>query len=449
MPVISEVADNGHLIEVVKRPETDRVQLAIWDGHRARLLDRYAGEDGKRYVPSSLAAALCRHDVLKLASEAAEYGTTSDLIDAILAYLRRYVELSEGFARVAATYVLLSWVYDRFNELPYLRRRGDYGTGKTRFLITLGSICYKPIFAGGASTVSPLFHLLDQVGGTLIIDEADFRFSDESALIAKILNNGNVRGFSVLRSESVNGKDFRPRAFRIFGPKLVAMRGRYDDPALESRFLTETTSPQPINASIPINLPSAQEAEALILRNKLLMYRFRTFADVGEVADIAEAQHLEARLRQILGPLLAVAPDETSRQAILAHGEAAQSAIAHQRCASLEAELLAVVRYLFAEAKGRGPSVSDIARTHHEAFGEGGRQPMSARATGAILRTKLNLSTRKSHGVYVVPREQEGALAHLYALYGVTTEDVERIRETQPGSLTRVDYGDMGDVRSC
>ena len=49
VPVISEVADNGHLIEVVKRPETDRVQLAIWDGHRARLLDRYAGEDGKRY----------------------------------------------------------------------------------------------------------------------------------------------------------------------------------------------------------------------------------------------------------------------------------------------------------------------------------------------------------------------------------------------------------------
>src|SRR5437868_7678103 len=97
------------------------------------------------------------------------------------------------------SYVLLTWVYDRFNELPYLRLRGDYGTGKTRFLLTLCSICYKPIFASGASSVSPLFHMLDRFGGTLIIDEADFRFSDEKADLTKILNNGNVRGFPVLR----------------------------------------------------------------------------------------------------------------------------------------------------------------------------------------------------------------------------------------------------------
>ena len=50
----------------------------------------------------------------------------------------------------AAHYVLLSWVYDVFNELPYLRFRGDFGTGKTRALIALGSICYKPFFASGS-----------------------------------------------------------------------------------------------------------------------------------------------------------------------------------------------------------------------------------------------------------------------------------------------------------
>ena len=96
---------------------------------------------------------------------------------------------------IAAYYVLFSWVYDAFNELPYLRVRGDYGTGKTRFLAIVGSIAYKPIFGSGASTVSPIFHLLEQFGGTLVIDEADFRFSDEKADLVKILNNGNVRGF--------------------------------------------------------------------------------------------------------------------------------------------------------------------------------------------------------------------------------------------------------------
>ena len=60
------------------------------------------------------------------------------------------------FEEIATQYILLTWVYDKFNELPYLRLRGDFGSGKTRALLVIGSICYKPFFASGASTVSPL-----------------------------------------------------------------------------------------------------------------------------------------------------------------------------------------------------------------------------------------------------------------------------------------------------
>jgi hypothetical protein len=45
-------------------------------------------------------------------------------------FIRRYVDLSPAFEKVATHYVLLSWVYDAFNELPYLPLRGDYGSGK-------------------------------------------------------------------------------------------------------------------------------------------------------------------------------------------------------------------------------------------------------------------------------------------------------------------------------
>ena len=64
--------------------------------------------------------------------------------------------------------------------------RGDYGTGKTRALLAIGSLCYKPFFASGASTVSPIFHVLDAFGGTLVLDEADLRFSDATADLTKI-----------------------------------------------------------------------------------------------------------------------------------------------------------------------------------------------------------------------------------------------------------------------
>src|SRR5207244_5816333 len=103
-----------------------------------------------------------------------------------------------------------------------LRERGDYGSGKTRFLLVVGALCYKPIFASGASTTSPLFRIMDAFRGTLILDESDFRLSDERAEIVKILNCGNARGFPVLRTEVNRAKEFDPRAYTVFGPKIVA-----------------------------------------------------------------------------------------------------------------------------------------------------------------------------------------------------------------------------------
>ncbi|WP_417477278.1 hypothetical protein [Maricaulis sp.] len=385
------------------------------------------------------------HDVVKFASHPVDYGETADLLDAIRSYLHRYVDVPEAFERLAAHYVLLSWVHDRFNELPYLRRRGDYGTGKTRFLLVLGAICYKPIFAGGASTVSPLFHLIDKIGGTLLIDEADYRFSDESAQIAKILNSGNVRGFSVLRSESVNGKDFRPRAFKVFGPKIVAMRTRYSDVALESRFLTETSANQDVRADIPINLPGVQADEALRLRNKLLMYRFKNHGQSGK--PFAGAMPgLEPRLEQILSPLLSVAGDPMDRVAILAHAHAAQAALGEARGMSLEAEVLSVIKLAMERERSAGVSVQTIAQLHGRTYGIENCGRMSAKAMGNILRTRLNLFTHKSHGVYVVPKSQVSALCHLYQRYNLDDEDIDRVREAL-GELTRVESGEVGDVR--
>src|SRR3546814_3595550 len=55
--------------------------------------------------------------------------------------------------------------------------------------------------------------------------------SDEKAEIVKILNNGNVAGMPVLRTMQ-NGKgELQPRAFQVFGPKVLASRGSYDDQA--------------------------------------------------------------------------------------------------------------------------------------------------------------------------------------------------------------------------
>ena len=110
--------------------------------------------------------------------------------------------------------------------------------------------------------MSPIFHTLDTFNGTLILDEADFRFSDAANELVKILNNGIMRGLPVLRSMQNRDKEFNPRAFKVFGPKIVAMRGSYDDDALESRFISEDMAGNRPRADTPLHLPETLSTEA-------------------------------------------------------------------------------------------------------------------------------------------------------------------------------------------
>ena len=248
---------------------------------------------------------LVKNEVVLFPSGPQEYGSEDELLCEIQSFIHRYVDVSPLFEKIASYYVLFSWVYDGFNELPYLRLRGDPGSGKTRFLLTVGSLCYKPIFASGASTVSPLFRIIDAFRGTLIIDEGDFRLSDEKAEIVKILNNGNARGFPVLRSEVSPKREFNPTAYSVFGPKLVATRGFFEDRALESRCLTEAMGQQRLRDDVPINLPPVHKEEALQLRNKLLLFRFRNFNKRKPTEELV-GRKIEPRLNQVFAPLCSI-----------------------------------------------------------------------------------------------------------------------------------------------
>lgn len=149
----------------------------------------------------------------------------------------------------------------------------------------------------------------------MIFDEADFRFSDEKAEVVKILNNGNVRGIPVLRTMMNHKREFNPQAFQVFGPKIIATRGPYEDKALESRFLTELMGGRTLRGDIPINLPPSFNEEARELRNKLLMYRFRERENIALDASLADPT-LEPRENQVLIPLLSVARDDDLRAKI-------------------------------------------------------------------------------------------------------------------------------------
>jgi hypothetical protein len=404
------------------RPEEDRTLLCVYKDGEVRE-EQHLVVKGENLVPYSPNNNLLAHEVVLFPSEPLEYGSTRDLVGEIQAFIHAHVDISPLFEQIASYYVLFSWVYDSFNELPYLRVRGDAGSGKTRCLITIGSLCYKPIFASGASTVSPIFRILDSFRGTLIVDEGDFRFSDESADMVKILNNGNARGFPVLRSESQNNnKEFSPKAFSVFGPKMIATRNYFEDRALETRCLTEETGGRKLRGDIPLNLGGEWKLAARQLRNKLLMFRFRNFGKC-EIDPTLIDRTIEPRLAQLFAPLLSVIEDPTARERLLNLAREYHRDLVAERSADTEAQVLEVIRDLLAVSEDGVISVKRIATLFAERHADDYDRKITPKWIGSVIRRNLQLRTRKSHGVFVLSATDSPKLDRLYERYGIEAAD--------------------------
>lgn len=414
---ISSQLAGGELVELVYLADERRTRLVIGSGSDVRAEDSI-DDAGGRLVPLPASNNLLRHGAVLLPSGVESFETPNALAADVSEYLDRYLDLTPNFRTVATWYVLLTWVYDAFNELPYLRFRGDFGTGKTRALSVIGSLCYKPFFASGASTVSPIFYILDRFRGTLVLDEADFRFSDEKSELVKVLNNGNVRGFPVLRNSMNAKREFDPRAFNVYGPKLVAMRQAFEDEALESRCLTEEMGQRKVRDGVPINLPDSQKSEATTLRNKLLSYRFR-FRSVVAIDSSLVSVDRSARTNQLLVPLLSIIDDEAARERVRDFAAGIDEELRFDRSLRPEALVLKVIVELQETRPNTNVPLAEITKLVVERHGKDFDRYVTPRYVGELIRKRLRLATHKSHGVYVVPATEAVKVAFLCDRFGI------------------------------
>ena len=233
---------------------------------------------------------------IKLSTGTMEYGDTLSLLWDIDRFIEEYLDLSSSFRKFASYYILLSWIYDRFHTLPYLRALGDTGTGKSRFLDTIGGICYKATIVSGCVTPAPIYRMLRRWSGTMILDEADLKNSDEYSEVVTILNCGFEKGRPVIRAQKDNPEklQFLP----TYGPKVFATRRRFKDAALEARCLTEIMT-ETTRDDIPPTLSRAFFTQQETLRNKLLLFRLRNYNKIEAECPAMELLGVEPRLRQV------------------------------------------------------------------------------------------------------------------------------------------------------
>jgi Protein of unknown function (DUF3631) len=179
---------------------------------------------------------------------AREQDSLADLLDDIVTHINRFIGFGSNHAAVAAAlWVAHCYVIDSAPMAAYLRvRSAAEESGKS----TLLEVLHQLLRSRGINTVSAspsvVFRLREKVGPiALLLDESDNglakRQDDSARDLLSIVNSGYRRSATVLRSE---GRSFEPRAFRCFGPAVIAGIG-YLEPTTESR-------------CIPIVLPRKQ-----------------------------------------------------------------------------------------------------------------------------------------------------------------------------------------------
>jgi hypothetical protein len=409
------------------------------DGQRAfiiartgsvRKVERY--ETGAvTYVPSNDPLV---GQVVHFAATAAPYDSQLALFREVKAFIHRYLELPGDFEDISALYVLLTWVYEFAPSIPYLRVIGDWGSGKTRFLEVVGSICFRPMFASGATTPSPIFRILDRFRGTLVLDEADFKDSSAWVEMVKILNNGYRPGYPVLRAEKEDGK-WHPRSYQVFGPKLIATRYHFKDEALESRCLTAEMMPLS-RQDIPRVLPPSFQAEVNELRSRLLTFRLanllklkgRTFGN-----ELLEP-NLQPRLQEILIPLKAmVNGDQAMAESLTVFIHQLQEALFSERRQSPAGRVLAAIIELHDE--GTELSIRNITDKANEADSDA--PALTSEKVGWMTK-KLGFEKERTTKSRFI-RWDEVRVKQLSSLYGLAQAPISQEKPSKPSSLSLSD----------
>lgn len=328
---------------------------------------------------------------VKFPSGVAEYGTDMDLFTSIRTFIRKWSDLEDRYEALAALYAMYTWAYDEFLEVPYLRVLADLGSGKSRLGVqVLGSICYKAFSTIAASSISPLFRTLDFLGGTLVLDEADLGDdSDKTSELVQMLNSGYIKGLPMMRSEVSKG-GFKVSKFHVFGPKIIISREHFKDSALESRCLVVRLG-RTNRTDIPFLLDESLEAEASILRNKLLMWRFRGYGKRREAIDYSFAElDVPPRLKQLLLLVSGIIADPKMKQILTALAAEFTAEHVEQRSNSIEGE---IADMLCSYPIGTDISCTDLADRFNT--DKPPKEQKNARSISWYLRERLGLRTFK------------------------------------------------------
>lgn len=277
-----------------------------WDGERAFYFISEGDAEPKRsdtfqrdditYTP--LVDDLLQKGLVTLPSQPEDYGSVAKLFQDIQSFIKRWVDLPDIDVRIQALWVMMTWLFDLVPQLVINAIRAASESGKTRLAEAIRHISYRGMRSSGTLTFSSLFRTVEKWRGTVLVNEADMKGSDETNKVVKWLNE-SVDPNGVVWVTNPN--TLQVEAYRAFTPVILVSRKSFNDDALESRCIV-TVMTETARTDIPLNLPPEFYTEAEKLRNQLLMFRFKNYHRFKNDYTL-RYPGIGSRLNQILQPI--------------------------------------------------------------------------------------------------------------------------------------------------
>jgi hypothetical protein len=159
----------------------------------------------------------------------------ASMLDAVEAFVRRYVVLSDPQSAVVTLWLAHVFAFEAASTTLYLHvSSATPRAGKTRLLEVIEAILGEDRSLSTVNVSSAaLYRTIDARPGTaLLIDEADRLFGGPQERVQELfglINSGTRRrGGKAMRVEG-RGTDMHPKSYRTFSPKLIAGIGTLPD----------------------------------------------------------------------------------------------------------------------------------------------------------------------------------------------------------------------------
>jgi hypothetical protein len=336
--------------------------------------------------------------------ESLEAKTRPELIDLIHREVERFIDAEPEEKATFTAFILLSYVQEFFDALPYLYLVGDNESGKSHLLNLMAELCYRPL-AGVSHTAADLYSYLEDDGLPLTIIEDEFQGSEKDTEKMKIYKSGYKRGARVARVSTFEGGR-RVDYFNSYGLKMMAAERLVENKGLMQRcIVVEMVEGYPEK-----DYYDAEDYSRFAwLRSELLKWRMRVLARHESLPRV-EADWLRGRDRELYLPLLTILHGSAIYHALERFLRGRAEERRREREGSLEAAICRAVANLLADGSGEIDFAELWLEIKHEVDGVEEKDKndvvrsmwsethghISKRDVSAILKGKLGMTRREA-----------------------------------------------------